>query len=248
MRQILVAISFLTRLPAGNITCTAIDVGRSARWFPLVGALLGALYIGSVKLLSPFFPSLVTAVLIVALDALLTGALHLDGLADTADGFGAGRTRDDILRIMRDHAIGSYGAAALFLAMALKIAAIHALVPTAAAMPALLLMPVLGRWSSVFSAALAGYARPPDDDSARSVGTPARFVGKTELIIATLTAALAVVALRSWRSVIALFITAAIATGWTMLCRARIGGVTGDTLGAGIVIIECSVLLAFAAI
>jgi adenosylcobinamide-GDP ribazoletransferase len=248
MRQILVAISFLTRLPAGNIACTAIDVGRAARWFPLVGALLGAIYIAAWKLISPFLPPLVTAVLLVALDALLTGALHLDGLADTADGFGAGRTREDVLRIMRDHAIGSYGASAIVLAIALKIATLDALIAHAIAAPALLLAPVLGRWSAVFSLAMAGYARPPADDSAKSVGAPARFIGRTELIIATSTAAVVVLALRSWRSAIALLISAAAAAGWSMLCRNRIGGVTGDTLGAGIVMVECLVLMVFAAV
>ncbi len=248
MRQILVAISFLTRLPAGNIACTAMDVGRAARWFPLVGALLGAIYIAVLKLLSPFLPALVTAVLLVAIDALLTGAMHLDGLADTADGLGAGRTREDVLRIMRDHAIGSYGASALVLAVALKIATIDALIAHASAANALLLAPVLGRWSAVFSAAMVGYARPPADDSARSVGTPARFVGRTELIVATSIAAAVALALRSWQSGIALLITAVIATAWTMLCRNRIGGVTGDTLGAGIVVVECLVLLAFTAV
>jgi adenosylcobinamide-GDP ribazoletransferase len=245
IRQILIAISFLTRLPAGNIECTAMDVGRAARWFPLVGALLGAIYIVAMKLLSAFLPALLTAVLIVAIDALLTGVMHLDGLADTADGFVAGRTRDDVLRIMRDHAIGSYGASALILAIALKIAAIDAFAANATA--ALLLAPVLGRWSAVFSSAIAGYARPPADDSGKSVGAPARFVGRTELIFATSTAAVATLAFRSWRGAIALLITAAIATAWTMLCRNRIGGVTGDTLGAGIVIVECLVLIVFAA-
>ena len=81
-------------------------------WFPLVGALLGAIYSLAAALLKGHLPASVIAVLIVLLDALLTGALHFDGLADTADGFGGGATREDILRIMRDHAIGTYGGVA----------------------------------------------------------------------------------------------------------------------------------------
>jgi len=246
--SLLVAIRFLTRLPAGNVASTAPDVGRSMRWFPLVGALLGAIYFAALKLLSPFLPSLVTSVLLVTIDALLTGALHLDGLADTADGFGAGRSREDTLRIMRDHAIGSYGASALFLAIALKLAAINAVIANASAAPALLLAAVLGRWSAVFSAAIAGYARPVEDDNPRSVGSPTRFVGRTELIVATSTAAAVVLAFRSWRSAGASLAAAAIAAGWTLLCRSRIGGVTGDTLGAGVVIVECAVLVVFSAV
>jgi adenosylcobinamide-GDP ribazoletransferase len=238
-----IAIGFLTRLPVGNLDCTASDVGRAARWFPLVGAMLGGIYMAAWKLLTPYFPALVVAVLIAIMDALITGALHLDGLADTADGFGAGRTRDDVLRIMRDHAVGSYGASALVLAISLKIAALA----SARAVPALLLAPVLGRWSSVFSAGLAGYARPEQDDSPRSVGTPSRFVGSTELIVATAIAAVVAAALRSWRGAAAAGAAVLVAAGWTLFCRRRIGGVTGDTLGAGIVMVECTVLLVYAA-
>jgi len=247
MRLARIAISFLTRLPVGNIDCTPIEIGRASRWFPLTGALLGAIYIGAWRILTPFFSPLVVAVLIALLDALLTGALHLDGLADSADGFGAGRTRDDVLRIMRDHAVGSYGASALVLAIALKIAAVSATITEGGAIHALLLAPVLGRWSSVFSASVAGYARPREDDSPRAVGSPSRFVGWTELIVASVSAVVATAALRSWRAAIASAAAAIVATGWTFVCRRRIAGVTGDTLGAGIVIVECGVLLVFAA-
>lgn len=246
MRLLRIAISFLTRLPMGNVSCTAIEVGHASRWFPLAGALLGAIYIGAWKLLTPFFSTLVIAALIATLDALLTGALHLDGLADTADGFGAGRTRDDVLRIMRDHAVGSYGASALILAIALRIATVNAVIAEARTVPALILAPVLGRWSSVFSASVAGYARPKEDDSPQSVGSPSRFVGRTELVVASATAALAAAALRSWRGASASAIAVIIAAGWTIACRRRLGGVTGDTLGAGIVMVECGVLLVFA--
>jgi adenosylcobinamide-GDP ribazoletransferase len=245
IRQFLLALGFLTRLPIGWLACTPKEIGKAARWFPLVGGVLGAIYIGALRLLMPFFPPLIIAVLIIALDALLTGAMHFDGLADTADGFGAGHAREDVLRIMRDHAIGSYGACALFLALALKIAAIGSLIGDARAFPSLLLAPVLGRWSAVFSPAVAGYARPVADDAPRSVGSPARFIGRSELIFATLIAAAFTVAFPHRRSAVAAVLVAAIITGWTLLCRRRIGGVTGDTLGAGIEIAECLVLLAF---
>jgi adenosylcobinamide-GDP ribazoletransferase len=250
IRQFLLALGFLTRLPAGRLGstalgCTAEDIGRAGRWFPLVGGVLGGIYIGAMMLLRPFFPHLVTAVLITAIDAFLTGAMHFDGLADTADGFGAGRTREEVLRIMRDHAIGSYGACSLFLAIVLKVAAIGAMIGSARARPALLLAPVLGRWSSVFSSAMAGYARPVQDDSPRSVGSPARFMGRRELMIASLIAAAFALPLQPWRGAAALVLAAATIGGWTYMCRRRIGGVTGDTLGAGIEITECLVLVAF---
>lgn len=247
IRQFLLALGFLTRLPAGKLACTAQDIGRASRWFPLVGGLLGAIDIALLRLLGPFFPALLTAVLIVAADAFLTGAMHFDGLADTADGFGAGRTRQDVLRIMRDHAIGSYGACALFLAIALKVAAIGAMAGSVRAVPALLLAPALGRWSAVFSSALAGYARPAQDDLPRSVGSPARFIGRTELTVASVIAIAFALPLLPWRGAATLVPALATMAAWTRWCGRRIGGVTGDTLGAGIEITECLVLLAFSA-
>ena len=243
--QFLVALGFLTRLPARRSGCTAEDIGKAGKWFPLVGGVLGGIYICAMILVRPFLPPLVTAVLITTLDVFLTGAMHFDGLADAADGFGAGRTRDEVLRIMRDHAIGSYGASALFLVIALKVAAIGAMIASARAVDAVLLAPVLGRWSSIFSSVTAGYARPVQDDSPRSVGSPARFIVRSELVVATVIAAGFTLLLQPWRGVAALALVVAAMGGWTYLCRRRIGGVTGDTLGAGIEITECIVLVVF---
>jgi adenosylcobinamide-GDP ribazoletransferase len=247
--QFAAAISFLTRLPAGrNAAFDAEDVAKSARWFPLVGGLLGGIAVGALWLLPRVFPPLVTAVLIVAIEAALTGAMHFDGLADTADGFGGGRTRADVLRIMRDHAIGSYGAIVLALVIGLKIATISTLAASRYAVPGLLLAPVLGRWSAVILSATEAYARPPEDDGPNSVGSPTRFVGRTELIIATVTTVTLAAAVGRWYGGAAFLLVAVDSVCWGWHCRRRIGGVTGDTLGAGIEISECLVLLLFTAL
>lgn len=246
IRHFRIALAFLTRLPAGRTECTAEEIGRSAAFFPLVGALLGAVYVAFAALLSRLFSPLIVAVLIVSVDALLTGAMHFDGLADSADGFGAGRTRDDVLRIMRDHAIGSYGACALMLAIALKVSTIAAVIGTARAVPALLLAPVYGRWSAVFSSALAAYARPATDDTPKSVGSPARFIGYRELVIATAILLPVALALRPWRGGAALLAGGLAIAAWTWVCRRKISGMTGDTLGAAVELSECIVLAAFA--
>jgi adenosylcobinamide-GDP ribazoletransferase len=233
--QFSAAISFLTRLPAGrNSAFDAKDVARSTRWFPLVGALLGGISVATLWLLSRIFPPLVSAVLIVAFEAALTGAIHFDGLADTADGFGGGRTRADVLRIMRDHAIGSYGAIALVLVIALKVAAIVTLAGSRHAVPGILLAPVLGRWSAVILSSTESYARPPEDDGPNAVGSPTRFVGRRELVIATVTAVTLAAAVGRWFGGAALLLVAVASICWGWCCRRRIGGVTGDTLGAGI--------------
>lgn len=244
MRLAACAITFLTRLPVAR--GSAFDgktVARSARWFPLVGGLLGGIYAGAAWVLAPRFPPAVTAVLLAALDAALTGAMHLDGLADTADGFGGGRSREDVLRIMRDHAVGSYGAVAVALAVALKIAAVTALAGTPAIGPALFLAPLLGRWAAVLLGATRPYARAIED---QGTGSPTRWMGRTELAVATVTAAAASAAF-GWRGLAAGVLAAGVAGLWGWRCARRIGGVTGDTLGAAVVAAECVVLLVFTA-
>jgi adenosylcobinamide-GDP ribazoletransferase len=245
IRQFLIALGFLTWLPAGRAPCNAKVSGArraGSRSLARCSAQSALQWLGSRV---SFFPPLVTAVFITAMDALITGAMHFDGVADTADGFGSGRTPDDVLRIMRDPTIGSYGACVLSLVIALKIVAISALVGRPAAIPAIFLAPVLGRWSAVFSSVLAGYARPVADDSAKSVGSPIRFIGRAELLVASaITMAVAVV-LRQWRGTAVLFLVAVATALWTFICRRRIGGVTGDTLGAGVELSECLGLLVF---
>ena len=244
----LAAVAFLTRLPVGRwLAFDAKQVARSQRWFPLVGALLGGIYAGVLWLCAPYFPALVAAVLLAALDAWLTGAMHLDGLADTADGFGGGSSREDVLRIMRDHAIGAYGAVAVVLAITLKTAAVAALIGFGRAIPTVVAAVALSRWSAVLLSATQPYARPIAADGRLTAGAPARFVGRAELWIATVSAA-AIAALCGGRRGIAACVLVAIAGAlWGWRCRRRIGGVTGDTLGAGIVAAECLVLLLFTA-
>jgi adenosylcobinamide-GDP ribazoletransferase len=240
--SILNAIAFLTRLPVPRgLEAGPKEIARAARWFPLVGALLGAISVAALRLFNPLFPPLVAAVLLIGMDAALTGAMHFDGLADTADGFGGGTTRNDVLRIMRDHAIGSYGGVALALAVALKIATLNALIGGHRVTGALVLAPLLGRWSAVLLSATQPYARP-------SAEGPAQFVGRNELTIATISVVAIALAMGRWIGLAALGLVAAASAGWAWYCRRRIGGVTGDTLGAGIEMSECLVLLLFTAV
>ncbi|HUB33179.1 MAG TPA: adenosylcobinamide-GDP ribazoletransferase [Bryobacteraceae bacterium] len=246
MRLMLAAIAFLTRLPAaGHAPLDAKTVARSARFFPLAGALLGAIYAAVFLGLTRIFPPLLTAVLLLVVDALLTGAMHFDGLADTADGFGGGRTPADVLRIMRDPEVGSYGAVSVVLLAALKIAALVALIEGHRALPALFLAPVLGRWAAVLLGATQPYARPVAGDAPSTAGAPTRHMGKTELAIATLLAAAFASGIARWLGGIAAGAVAAVSFCWAAYCRHRIGGVTGDTLGAAIELAECAVLLVF---
>ncbi len=242
--QMLAAVSFLTRVPVatGRSVCAA-DIGKSARWFPLVGALIGCVYVIVLRVFSPVFPALVVAVLVLIAEALLTGALHLDGLADMADGFGGGRTREDVLRIMRDHSIGAYGAMALILLVVLKTVSIAALIERHRADSCLIIAPALGRWSGVFLSNLLPYARRAEQEGMPSGGAVSSFVGRSELFVATVTALPLTIILAGWPGLASWVVVISASLLMARLCRSTIGGVTGDTLGASTELSEVAVLL-----
>ena len=212
-------------------------MARSAGWFPLVGILLGALDYLAVAALKDHLPAGIVAVLVVALDALMTGALHYDGLADSADGFGGGRTPDDVLRIMRDHAIGSYGGVSLALVIGLRATAYSALLQGSARIAAFIFAPALGRWSILLLTATLPYAR-----TSESVISG---MGKRSLLFGTFILLIALAVAASPRAWIAGGAVIAVTTAFGFFCRHRIGGITGDTLGANLQLCECAALLAF---
>jgi adenosylcobinamide-GDP ribazoletransferase len=238
VKSFLAAIAFLTRLPVGRLAVFgAADVAHSAGWFPVIGLLLGATYAAAATLVRDYLPLGVVAVLLVSLDALATGALHFDGLADTADGFGGGKSREDILRIMRDHAIGSYGGVALVALVALKVMAYAALLTRDNWIPALILTPALGRWSILLLTASLPYARP----SASAIDG----MGKRSLIWGTGPILIALIVASSIRAWVALGVVMAVSAAFGFYCRSRIGGITGDTLGANLQLCESATLLTF---
>lgn len=243
MKSLAVALSFLTRLPVGRTRAfDAADVARSSGWFPLIGILLGAIGGAAALVLRPHLPLTIVAVVLVALDAMLTGALHFDGLADTADGFGGGMDRESVLRIMRDHSIGSYGGVALVVLVGLKVASYSFLLQRNYWFAVVMLTPALGRWSMLLLAATLPYAR-----QSPSV---IEGMGRTPLIPGTLTILAALIAIqylhasasRAWIATAAVII---VTVSFGLYCRHRIGGITGDTLGANLELCESAALIAF---
>ena len=146
-RGLALAVGFLTRLPVPAVDPDPIAVGRSLAWYPLVGALIGALLAGAVALLGFFLPAApgVTAVLVVALWVRVTGGLHLDGLADTADAAAAGGDRARRLAVLQDPRAGPAGVVAIVLVLLAKVAALTQLLQAGGAMIALVIAPVIGR-------------------------------------------------------------------------------------------------------
>jgi len=238
MKALIAAIAFLTRIPiASRIELAVEDVKRSMLFFPLVGALIGLTGFAAYYLLIKILPHNVALVLVLALLALMTGALHLDGLADTFDGFGGGRTKADVLRIMRDHQIGSYGALALIFVVLAKYAA---LVNMNAAQIGiyLIIAPSLGRWSAVLLAYFLPYAR--QEGMASAFVKQVRWV---ELLGATAFALTICMYLAGTRGAICLAVVAALTTITGLYFHRRIGGVTGDTIGSNVELSEVMVLL-----
>lgn len=240
MKALLVATAFLTRIPL-PIAADASDVGRAARWFPLVGAGLGIVAALAARGMAgtPSLPPVLGALLLVGAGAWVTGAIHLDGLADTADGFGGGRTREDVLRIMRDPAIGSFGAIALLLVMGTKVGALATLLERHTAVPVLVVVPTVSRWTIVALSAWLPYAR-----SEGGLGEAlTRHRDASGLFWATaVTAVVTLMALRVDGLILwACAVGVVVALGYT--ARRRIGGVTGDVFGASVELTETTVLV-----
>lgn len=235
---LLIALQFLTRLP---VTLWRLpephEQGRSLLWYPLVGLLLGGLLWLAGWLLQGQVEPLLLAALLLALWVWLSGGLHLDGLADTADAWVGGYgDRERTLRIMKDPACGPVGVITLVLLLLLKWAALHALLQQQM-LSALLLAPWLGRCSLPLLFALTPYVRPAGLGSALAEHLP-----RAEL---------------PW--VLGLHVLLMLLFGWPVLLLlgslllafwyvrrqllARLGGTTGDSAGALLEIIELLVLL-----
>lgn len=225
------AVVFLTRIPAGGGPYSDAEWRWSAAHFPLVGAALGALIALVDRLLLPL-GAFVAAVGALGASMLLTGALHEDGLADTADALGGGHDREKVLSILKDSRIGAFGACALVVSIVGRAALVARL--GSAADWGLPLVGAIARVGPVWQAATMRYVT--SAAVARSAGIAA--AGPVQASVATvwalaLGAGLAATGHVAWPRVAAIVGAAATVTALTAWrYRARAGGVTGDFLGA----------------
>jgi adenosylcobinamide-GDP ribazoletransferase len=223
------ALTFLTIVPLGRrYELGEADVARGAVFFPVVGAAIGGAVGLTAVALEEVLPVFVTAALAVAVETVLTGAIHLDALADTADGLGAG-TRERALEVMRDAQIGAFGAAALVLDVVVKVTAV-----TAALELEQTVLVVIGAWAAGRSAplvlALLPYAR-AGAGSGRALTDAAR----ASTLLAGLAVGIVLAALTAGGRAAGLTAAAAVSVlVCALVARARFGGVTGDVLGAAI--------------
>ena len=241
LRVALTAVMFLTRLPCPAwVGHDAPTLSRSSVWFPAVGVAVGAFGALAYALAGLAFPAWLAAAAALAATVWLTGAFHEDALGDTFDGFGGGWAPDDILRIMRDSRLGTYGTVALVLTLGARWGALATLgagggAPVAAALVA---AHALGRWTALPLILWLPYVRET------GTGKPfAASVTPTRLAVGTLgTAAVLALAL-GWSAVpVAATALALVAVGGRT-ARARIGGMTGDVLGAVNQVVELATYL-----
>ncbi len=242
LRAALTALQFETRLrvPQRWVTdgkpLTAADFGRSTRFFPLVGLVLGLSALVLVGLFAVFFAqTYFLAVLCVLLPVALTGGLHWDGFIDTMDGLCSWRDRERMLEIMRDSRVGSYGLLAVVSLLLLQGSMFLSL-PRAGIILALLLMPLLGRWGMVLAIAAFPYAR--NEGMGKAFADSA---DRTTVCVATLTAA-AVALPWGVPGLLALLVSGGVALLAGRHCTQLLGGLTGDTYGCIELLTETTVL------
>lgn len=220
------ALRFLSILPIpGKARATDGQLGRSTGWYPLVGALLGGLLFGSAYLFARLWSVLPAAFLCLAVWTLFSRGLHLDGLADTFDGLGAGGDPDRRLEIMKDSRIGVFGVAAVVIVLIGKFALLTELIGVYR-IRELILAPVLGRWSML----MLIYSFPATgSELGRRVKQYCRL---PQFLCGTLVAAASAWLLLGPWGLIVLAAVGLFSAGAGWLFWGKLGGCTGDSYGA----------------
>lgn len=242
MRSFLAAVQLLTVVPVRG-RFTAVERARSLAFFPLVGGLLGLSLAGAGWALDRGLPDSAVSALVVALMLLLTGGLHVDGLADTCDGLGARGSVEERWRVMSDSRVGGYAVMGALSVLLLKYAALSAS-PDDARAVALVVGPVAGRWAMTFAATVYPYAKP--SGLGHSFAAGAR---KGALAAATVLALGACLLAAPVEGAAAAGCALVMALGLGCLLSRRFGGLTGDNYGAVNEAVEVAVfvvMLAFA--
>ncbi|MBD3677640.1 MAG: adenosylcobinamide-GDP ribazoletransferase [Rhodobacteraceae bacterium] len=237
------ALGLLSRLPMSVDTDRAQARGAAAAWaWPLAGAVLGGLagLVGWVALVLGFTPGVSAAIVLAAL-ILMTGAMHEDGLADTADGLWGGWEPARRLEIMKDSRIGTYGVLALGLSLLARWSALTSLIAAGSLFAPLIAAGMLSRAPMV--AVMAALPNARGDGLSQSVGRP----GQRTVTLAILLAFGGGLAVTGWAALPAALMVAIVVWALSGIAMAKIGGQTGDILGASQQLAEIAVLAVLAA-
>jgi adenosylcobinamide-GDP ribazoletransferase len=233
------ALQFLTIFPwPKRPERSAEEVGQAAIYFPVIGLLLGMILALVNWLLRAFTTASLSSIAVVTLLALLTRGLHLDGLADTFDGLGAGGDRERMLRVMDDSRTGAFGVTAIVLVMFFKIHAIEGIADQV--WRALLCALVLSRWSMVLLAYRSKAAKEGLGSMCIAHMAPKHF------LLATIAAGILIAGILQAVGLAMMIWVAVFTMAWKRYFHRRLGGVTGDTFGAVGELSEASVLFLLA--
>lgn len=227
MRSFLAAFRFLTIIPIpGTLGTAEDDLVGCVPYIPIVGIIIGAIAGAAAFGLAQIAPPVITAIVLIVFLLKISGGLHMDGLADTADGFNSSRKRERILEIMRDSRIGPMGASAMCCVFFMKFAGL-ASANTPALWRIVALMPIAGRCLIVLQLAALPYAR---TDGLAQVFY--RKPHRLHAVFATIILAAAAFLLLNWRGLILAAACLIVTVAFCLQARRKINGATGDTFGA----------------
>ncbi|MFC1714021.1 adenosylcobinamide-GDP ribazoletransferase [Candidatus Poribacteria bacterium] len=227
----IVALQFLTRICVKrDLHTTEEEFGKSAAFFPVVGLIVGGMQILLFFALERALPPSILAVFLLLAPVVLTGAFHLEGLSDTADGFLSGRDREGMLRIMKDSHVGTMGMIAVVSLMLAKLVFLYEIVQSlnpSLIVGVLLFVPMLSRWAMVISAGVSQYAR-------SEPGLGGAFTERVGIKLIILSGLVPVIAAAVYLRIMGGFyviitILTALLASW--VSKRKIGGATGDVLG-----------------
>lgn len=237
MKRFLIALQFLTIFPC-NIKkkMESEDFGRSLIYFPMVGLLIGA-FLAGIAYVSEFTSPALASVLILIMWIVITGGMHLDGFADTCDGFYGNRSREDILKIMRDSRIGTMGAAGVAMLLLFKFAALSS-ARAEDLWKILIISAVSARWSQSLVCAVSAYAR--REGKAKYF---IEYAKKRDVFIGALFVLFLNWFLMGVKGIILFVVLLAVVFPFAGYVKRKIGGMTGDTIGATNEIVEAAALL-----
>lgn len=232
------ALTFLTKIPwPGTMQAEPQDLARAMFWFPWVGAILGLVYLGAWTGFNALLPAPASAALLVCLTVLLTGGLHLDGLADTFDGLGGGQNPEERLRIMKDSRVGAFGVMSLVLVLLAKFALFMA-AGQKGVQADFLLFPIVSRWGMVYLAYLSRYARP---EGGLGEAMTNKITRRTA-VGATLSTLVLVLLIFRFKGLVVLVGAEVVVWLLVRFFNRKLGGITGDVLGAVNELVEVAVL------
>lgn len=236
------ALTFFSRIPAPAwVKFSSAQLNHASRYFPLVGLLIGLIAAALYAVFSLLFPSTIAVLLSTGCTVLLTGGFHEDGLADVCDGFGGGWSTEQTLHIMKDSRLGSYGALGLVLVLGLKLATLASLASLGDILLALLVGHTLSRFVAASLIHTDSYVQLDELSKVRPL---AQRMSQTELLIAA-APALACLFLLPGHSALAIIVTLLLVRLYLCrLFRRRLGGYTGDCLGATQQLSEVAIYLA----